>query len=74
MKRCGYKLGRITEIFIRDDGVVRSARTKMIHGEGDMPVVQLAPKFHDGVSEVKNRAGNVGATSNQQHSPSDSRK
>ena len=45
--------------------VVRSARVKMAHGELNRPVVKLAPVFYDGVSEIENRAGDVGATSNQ---------
>ena len=65
VKRCGYKLGRIIEIFTGKDGVVRSARVKMAHGELNRPVVKLAPVFYDGVSEIENRAGDVGATSDQ---------
>ena len=33
VKYCGYKLGRIIEIFTGNDGVVRSARVKMAHEE-----------------------------------------
>ena len=65
VKRCEYKLGRIIAIFPGNDGVVRSARVKMAHGELNRPVVKLAPVFYDGVSEIKNRAGDVGAASNQ---------
>ena len=57
VKRCEYKLGRIIEIFTGNDGVVRSARVKMAHGELNRPVVELAPVFYDGVSEIENRAG-----------------
>ena len=35
----------------------------MTHGEFNRRVVKLAPIFYDGVSEVKNRAGDVGTTS-----------
>ena len=62
MKRCEYKLGRIIEIFTGKDGVVRLARVKMAHGELNRPVVKSAPVFYDGVSEIENRAGAVGAT------------
>ena len=37
----------------------------MAHGELKRPVVKLAPVFYDGVSEIGNRAGNVGATDTQ---------
>ena len=74
VKRCEYKLGRIIEIFTGNDGVVRSARVKMAHGELNRPVVKLAPVFYDGVSEIENRAGDVGATSDQLEKPSDSKK
>ena len=74
VKRCEYKLGRIIEIFTGNDGVVRSAIVKMAHGELYRPVVKLAPVFYNGVSEIKNRAGDVGATSNQLEKPSDSKK
>ena len=73
VKRCEYKLGRIIEIFTGNDGVVRSARVKMAHGELNRPVVKLAPVFYDGVSEIENRAGDVGATSNELEKPSDSK-
>ena len=43
VNRCKYKLGRIVEIFTGTDGVVRSARVKMAHGELNRPVVKLAP-------------------------------
>ena len=33
VKRCKYKLGQIIELFTGNDGVVRSARVKMAHGE-----------------------------------------
>ena len=72
LKRCEYKLGRIIEIFAGNVGVVRSARVKMAHGELNRPLVKLAPVFYDGVSD--NGAGDVGATSNQQQKPSDSKK
>ena len=53
VKRCEYKLGQIIEIFTVNDGVVRSARVKMAHGELNRPVVKLAPVFYDGVSRSK---------------------
>ena len=74
VKRSEYKFGRIIEIFTDNDGVVRSARVKMAHGELNRPVVKLAPVFYDGVSEMENRAGDVGATSNQLKKPSDCKK
>ena len=74
VKRCEYKLGRIIEIFTGNDGVVRSARVKMAHGELNRPVVKLAPVFYDGVSEIENRAGDFGATPNELQKPSDSMK
>ena len=74
LKRCEYKLGRILEIFTGNVGVVRSARVKMAHGELNRPVVKLAPVFYDGVYEIENGAGDLGATSNQQQKPSDSKK
>ena len=74
VKRCEYKLGRIIEIFTGNDGVVRSARVKMGHGELYRPVVKLVPVFYDGVSEIENRACDVGATSNQLEKPPDSKK
>ena len=73
-KRCGYKLGRILETITGNDGVVRSARVKMAHGELNLPVVKLAPVFYEGVSAIENRAGDVGATSNRPQKPSDSKK
>ena len=38
------------------------------------PLVKLSPVFYDGVSEIKNRAGDVGATIEQEHEPSDQQK
>ena len=74
VKRCEYKFGQIIEIFTGKDGVVRSARVKMAHGELNRPVVNLAPVFYDGVSEIENRSDDVGATSNEPQKPSDSKK
>ena len=74
VKNCEYKLGRIVEIFTGNDGVVRSARVKIAHGELNRPVVKLAPVFYDGVSEIQNGAGDVGPTSNQLQKPSVSKK
>ena len=74
LKRCEYKLGRIFEMFTGNDGVVRSARVKMAHGELNRPVVKLATVFYDVVSEIENRVGDVGATSDQLQKPSDSKK
>ena len=73
VKRCEYKLGRIIEIFTSNDGVVRSARIKMAHGQLNRPVVKLTPVFYAGVSEIENRAGDVDATSDQLQKPSDSK-
>ena len=74
VKRCEYKFERIIEIFTGNDGVVRSARVKMARGELNRPVVKLTPVFYDGVSEIENRAGDVGATSNELKKRSDSKK
>ena len=74
LKRCEYELGRIFEIFTGNDGVVRSAGVKMAHGEQNRPVVKLAPVFYDGVSEIENRTGDVGATSDQLKMPSEGKK
>ena len=73
-RRVSVASRRIIEIFTGNDGVVRSARVKMAHGELNRPVVKLAPVFYDGVSEIENRAGDVGATSNQLEKPLDSKK
>ena len=67
-------MGRTIEIFTGNDGVVRSARVKTAHGELNRQVVKLAPVFYDGVSEIENSTGDVGATSNQLQNPSDSKK
>ena len=56
VKRCEYKLGKILDIFTGNDGVVRSARVKMAHGELKPPVVKSAPVFYEGVPETQNRA------------------
>ena len=64
VKRCEKKLGRAIEIFTGDDGLVRSARNKTALGEQKRPVVKLASVFYDGVSQIKNRAGDVGTASN----------
>ena len=74
VKRCECKVGRFIKVFKGDDGVERSARVKMAQGEFNRPVVKLAPAFYDGVSEIENRAGDVGATSNQRQQQSDSKK
>ena len=62
VKQFEYKIGQIIEIYSGKDGVVRSARVKMAHGELNRPVVKLAPVFYDVAFEIKNRAGDVGAT------------
>ena len=74
VKRCENKIGRIIEIFPGNDEVVRSVRVKMAHGALNRQFVNLAPAFYDGVSEIENRAGDVGATSNQLQKLSDSKK
>ena len=73
-KRCEYKMGGVTEVVKGDDGLVRSARVTMANGEFNRPVVKLAPVFYDGVSEIENRAGDVGNTNEQKHEPSDQQK
>ena len=65
---------RIIKIFTGNDEVVRSARVKMAHGELNRSIVKSAPVFYDGVSEIENRAGDVGANSNQLQKQSESRK
>ena len=62
VERCKYKFERIIVIFTGNDGVVRSWRVKRAHGELNRQVVKLAQVFYDGVSEIENRAGDVGAT------------
>ena len=74
VKRCEYKMRRVIKVFKGDDGVVRLARVKMAHGEFNRPVVKLAPVIYDGFSEIKNRAGDVGATNEHKHGPSDQQK
>ena len=74
VKRCEYKMGRVIKVFKGDDGVVRSSRVKMAHGEFNRPVAKCAPVFYDGVSEIENRAGDVGATNEQKHDSSDQQK
>ena len=74
VKRCEQKMGRFIKVFKGDDGVVRSARVKMAHREFNRPVVKLAPVFYDGVSEIENRANDVGTTNEQKHEPSDQQK
>ena len=74
VKRCDYKLGRIIEIFTGNDGVVRSARVNMARGELNRPAVKLALVLYNGVSVIENRAGDVGATSNELQKPSHSKK
>ena len=74
VKQCEYKMGRVIKVFKGDDGVVRSTRVKMAHGEFNRPVVKLAPVFYNGVSEIENRAGDVGATNEQKQEPSDQQK
>ena len=41
----------------------------MAHGELIRPVVKLAPVFYDGFSKLRNRTGDVAASSNQQQEP-----
>ena len=74
VKWCEYKMGRVIKVFKGDDGVVRSARVKMAHGEFNRPLVKVAPVFYDGVSEIENKAGDVRATNEQKHEPSDQQK
>ena len=52
---------RVIQAFIGDDGVMRSARVKLAHGHFKRP-------------KIKNRASDVGATSNPQHEPLDNKK
>ena len=68
-KRCEKIMRQIFEIFTGNDTFERSARDKMAHGEVNWPVVKLESVFYDGVSEIENRAGDVGATSIQPKEP-----
>ena len=74
VKRCEYNMRRVFKVFKGHHDVVRSARVKMAHGKFNRPVVKLSPVFYDGVSEIENRAGDVGATNEQKHKPSDQQK
>ena len=74
MKRCEYKLGRFFQVFKDDDVVVRSPRIKRADDKFNRPVVNLAQVFYEGVSEIKNMAGDVSASSNQQQELSDIKK
>ena len=74
VKRCEYHWRRILEVSTVNDCVVQSARVKMEHGELNQPVVKIALVFYYGVSQIENRAGENGFTSNQQQEPSDSMK
>ena len=73
VKRCEYKLGQFMLTFTGNDGVLRSVRVKMAHGELIQSVVKLAPVFYDGVFKIETRAGDAGATSNELQKPSDSK-
>ena len=73
VNRCEYKRGQIIEKSTSHDSVVGSASLKMAHGELNRPVVNLAPVNYDGVSEIENKTGKVGAISNRQQEPPDSR-
>ena len=79
VKQFEHKIGRLIEVFKGDNGVVRSARAKVVYGKFIRPVVKLAPVFYDGDQEIKNRKNDVelakalvGATSKDQKKPSDS--
>ena len=72
--QCKYKLGRVIQVLKGDDGVDRSPRVKMEHGEFNRLVVKLAPVFYVYVSEIDSRVGEVGATPNQQQRQPDSKK
>ena len=69
-----WTVGRVIEIFTGNNGVVRSARVKMAHGELNQPVVKLAPVIYDVVSEIDNRTGDVSTTSDPLEMPSHSKK
>ena len=62
VKRAHYKMGRVLEVYHGSDGRVRSALVKTEDGKLKRPVVKLAPMFYESVFQVKNRAGNVGAS------------
>ena len=74
VKRCEYKMGRVSKVFKGDEGVVHSARVKMAHGEFNRPVLKLEPVCYDGVSEIEKRAADVGATNERKPEPSDQQK
>ena len=81
VKQFEYKIGRLIEVFECDNGVVRSAKAKLVYGKFNRQGVKLAPVFYDGDQEIKNRKNVVelakalvGATSKEQQKPSDSQK
>ena len=55
-------MSRVLEVYHGSDGRVRSALVKTEDGKLKRPVVKLAPMFYESVFQVKNRAGNVGAS------------
>ena len=67
----GFKLELI--IFTSNDGVLWSARIKLAQLELNWTVSKFATVLYDGISEIENRAGDVGPISNQQQEPSDSK-
>ena len=71
MKRCKNNMIRVMQKFKGDD-VVRSTRVKRVQFK--RPVVKLAPVFYDDVSEIENRAGDIGATIEEKHERSGQQK
>ena len=74
LQRCKDKLRHINEISTGNDVTLHSAKVKVAHRELSRPDVKSAPVIDDGVSEIKNRAGNVGATSNHKKETSANKK
>ena len=70
MKIWEFKMGRIMHVFKHNDGVVRSARD----GEFNRSMVKLALASYDGVSEIKNWAGDACATIEQKQEQSEQQK
>ena len=71
VERCEHQMRRIITVFKSDDGVVQSARVKLVRGKFNRLVVNLAPVFYDTLSEIQDRAGDV---SIHQQESSDSNK
>ena len=65
-KKAHYKMGRVMEVYHGSDWRVRSALVKTEDEKIKRPEVNLAPMFYESVFREKNRAGDVGASHQQQ--------